>query len=226
MNVHETNVQGPNIVVTDATLPMPYTDVSQVWQPSYDNNTANQGDLLGAEVAYPELDSAMSMGTYVDSYVPAPAASGSVSGMAGRLRNAYNNMVDNGACRFSDKCKYSHNPAVIEAARASRQDQNAGMIGRVDKRATMSCRNVQRYDKCSTSGCPYFHEPGKHVGDIGPISFAAPQDGQQQGRKKKPCCNEQGDKHCTKPNCTFDHQKPHGPEQGDAMSIDHMSGNG
>lgn len=216
------NFQGSNIVVTDATPPMPYTDVSQAFQPSYDNGFANQGDFSGGDVVYPEFDSPMSMGTYVDSYVPALAASGSVSGTAGRPRNACNNMVDNDSCRFGDRCKYSHDPAVIEAAHASR---HAGVTGRVDKQATMPCRNMKNFDVCKTSDCPYFHKPSKLVGDIGPISFATPQKGQQQGRKKRSCWNKQGDKHCTKPNCTFDHRKSHGSELGDAMSIDHSSGN-
>jgi hypothetical protein len=88
-------------------------------------------------------------------YAPNTTTNVTAAGMPGRAAKPCFNMARDGWCKFGDKCKFSHDPVVLEASRSSRDAagvsataQDVSMTNRVDKRATMPCNNLEKFDSC------------------------------------------------------------------------------
>jgi hypothetical protein len=185
---------------------------------------ANQASLG----AYQDFNSYLPTVTQVSTSVGTSSVNSATSKQPSQPSKPCFNMAKNGFCKFGDKCKFSHDGAVVHnaalpipnVATGPKTSKDVDMTDApLDLRSKKPCNNVKKFGFCKRAECPFLHPPGQHT-STGPIPNVQSQDpsqtpainygiGQALSKIDKPCWNERNGSPCTKPNCRFTHHHPH-----------------
>jgi hypothetical protein len=222
--VHQQYLPAPLIQVTEATPPHLQTNIPQ--QQQFDDGNQSQHDAPTTEepVNDVDMDHDSSLGDFPEYHY---TRGGSYElrvnpPTQGRPPQPCFNMRDRGACVRDSNCKFSHDPAVIEAVCAAEPAQNAdgdAMEGvsttatqpaaRNEWMTTIPCKWVNERGKCTSAKCGFMHPPGTHQ----PKQFpnASGNNITQSQQAPQQCHNETKYGTCTSAHCNKSHQSDHGP---------------